>query len=48
MIGIIGGGVWGTALAKLFSDKEVLIYARDQKVVDSINDHHFNLSLIHI
>jgi len=45
MIGIIGGGVWGTALAKLFSDKEVLIYARDQKVVDSINDHHFNPKL---
>ena len=44
-IGILGGGVWGSALAKLFSDKEVLIYTRDKKVMDSINDHHFNPKL---
>ena len=36
-IGILGGGIWGSALAKLLSDNNVLIYARDQKVVDSIN-----------
>ena len=42
MIGIIGGGVWGSALAKLFSSEEVLIYARDAKIKDSINEHHFN------
>ena len=42
MIGIIGGGVWGSALAKLLSSEEVLIYARDKKVSDSINEHHFN------
>ena len=42
MIGIIGGGVWGSALAKLFSSEEVLIYARDTKIKDSINEHHFN------
>ena len=44
-IGILGGGVWGSALAKLFSDKEVLIYTRDKKVMNSINDYHFNPKL---
>ena len=42
MIGIIGGGVWGSALAKLFSNEDILIYARDKKITDSINEHHFN------
>ena len=44
-IGILGGGVWGSALAKLFSNQEVLIYMRDKKVMNSINDHHFNPKL---
>ena len=44
-IGILGGGVWGSALAKLFSDQEVLIYTRDKKVMHSINEHHFNPKL---
>jgi len=44
-IGILGGGVWGSALAKLFSDQEVLIYTRDKKVMNSINDYHFNPKL---
>ena len=44
-IGILGGGVWGSALAKLFSDQEVLIYTRDKKVMDTINEHHFNPKL---
>ena len=44
-IGILGGGVWGSALAKLFSDQEILIYTRDKKVMNSINDHHFNPEL---
>ena len=41
-IGIIGGGVWGSALAKLLSSNKVCIYSRDSKVVNSINEHHFN------
>ena len=41
-IGIIGGGVWGSALAKLLSSNKVCIYSRDSKVVKSINEHHFN------
>ena len=44
-IGIIGGGVWGSALAKLFSDQKVLIYTRDKNVMNSINEHHFNPKL---
>ena len=47
-IGILGGGVWGSALAKLFSDQEVLIYTRDKKVMNSINDHHFNPKLKYV
>ena len=44
-IGIIGGGVWGSALARILSDNKVLIYARDQKIVKSINDHKLNPKL---
>ena len=44
-IGILGGGVWGSALAKLFSNNEVLIYTRDKKTMNSINDYHFNPKL---
>ena len=47
-IGILGGGVWGSALAKLFSDQEVLIYTRDKNVMNSINDHHFNPKLKYV
>jgi len=45
MIGIVGGGVWGSALAKLFSNEKVLIYTRDKKITESINEHHFNPNL---
>ena len=44
-IGIIGGGVWGSSLAKLLSNNQVKIFARNKKIVDSINDHHFNPNL---
>ena len=44
-IGIIGGGVWGSALARIFSKNKVLIYARDENIVKSINDHKFNPKL---
>ena len=47
-IGILGGGVWGSALAKLFSDQEVLIYTRDKKTMSSINNHHFNPKLKYV
>ena len=44
-IGILGGGVWGSALAKLLSNNKVTIFARDTKVTDSINNHRFNPNL---
>ena len=47
-IGIMGGGVWGTALAKILSKNRVTIYARDVKTVDSINNHKFNPKLKYV
>ena len=44
-IGILGGGVWGTALAKLLSNHNVTIYARDEKIVNSINKSKINPKL---
>ena len=41
-IGIIGGGVWGSAIAKLLSNNKVCIITRDTKIVTSINEHRFN------
>jgi glycerol-3-phosphate dehydrogenase (NAD(P)+) len=43
-IGIIGAGGWGTALAIAISnaDNNVLIYARNAKIVDDINQKHSN------
>jgi len=47
-IGILGGGVWGGALAKLLSNNKVFLFARDEKVVKSINEHHFNPKLKYV
>ncbi len=44
-IGVVGGGVWGSALARLLSNNNVNLFARDSKVVNSINEHHFNPNL---
>ena len=44
-IGILGGGVWGSALAKLLSSSRVYIFARDEKIVRSINEHKLNPKL---
>ncbi len=44
-IGILGGGVWGSALAKLLSRSRVYIFARDKKIVHSINEHKLNPKL---
>ena len=44
-IGVIGGGVWGSALARLLSANNVTLFARDPKIVKSINEHRFNPKL---
>lgn len=41
-IGVIGGGVWGSALARLLSKNKIFLFARDPQVVQSINEHRFN------
>ncbi|MCW5698141.1 MAG: NAD(P)-dependent glycerol-3-phosphate dehydrogenase [Bauldia sp.] len=43
-VGIIGGGAWGTALALVAAraGRQVLLYARDQATVDSVNRHSTN------
>lgn len=43
-IGVIGGGAWGTALAQNLANagKDVLIWAREDDVVSSINGAHEN------
>ena len=44
-IGILGGGVWGSALARILSNQKVIIYARDESIVKSINEHKINPKL---
>lgn len=43
-IGIIGSGAWGTAISTVASDNghDVLMWAREQDVVDEINTHRTN------
>ncbi|MFM7949135.1 MAG: NAD(P)H-dependent glycerol-3-phosphate dehydrogenase [Actinomycetales bacterium] len=43
-IAILGTGQWGTALAQVLTDagNEVIIWGRNQVVVDEINQHHTN------
>jgi glycerol-3-phosphate dehydrogenase (NAD(P)+) len=47
-VGVLGGGVWGCALTKLLSNNKVTLFARDEKVVNSINDHRFNPKLKYV
>ncbi len=43
-IGVLGGGAWGTALAQNLtqSTQNVMLWAREEEVVQSINEHHEN------
>ncbi|MEQ9640337.1 MAG: NAD(P)H-dependent glycerol-3-phosphate dehydrogenase [Alphaproteobacteria bacterium] len=43
-IGVLGGGAWGTALARLLDEggRRVTLWARDAEVVASINQQHAN------
>jgi len=44
VIGVIGGGAWGTALAQVAASegREVLLWAREPDVVEAINGQHEN------
>ncbi|MEY2882740.1 MAG: hypothetical protein RL490_464 [Pseudomonadota bacterium] len=43
MIGVIGGGAWGTALAQVMaSTEDVILWAREAQVVEAINTGHEN------
>ena len=44
MIGVVGGGAWGTALAQVLGSDgvEVRLWAREPDVIESINRHHQN------
>lgn len=48
MIGVIGGGGWGTALAKICAEKghQVMIWARESEVVEEINRNHTNQTFL--
>ena len=43
-IGVVGTGVWGTALALTATraGNDVLCWAREEEVVDTINHSHVN------
>jgi glycerol-3-phosphate dehydrogenase (NAD(P)+) len=44
MIGVIGAGAWGTALAQVYAlaGHDVLLWAREDDVVHSVNEKHEN------
>ena len=48
MIGVIGGGAWGTALAQVAarSGEPVLLWARELEVVEGINRDHVNTAFL--
>ncbi len=47
-VGVVGGGAWGTALAAVMAQNhdEVLVWAREPEVVDSINRTHENTAFL--
>ena len=47
-IGIVGAGAWGTALGTVAAQagREVVIWARESDVIDSINTHHENVRFL--
>lgn len=44
MIGVIGGGAWGTALAQVYAraGRKTLLWAREDEVVQAVNTRHEN------
>ena len=47
-IGVIGGGAWGTALAQVGASggRDVLLWARETEVVESVNAEHENRAFL--
>jgi glycerol-3-phosphate dehydrogenase (NAD(P)+) len=47
-VGVIGGGAWGTALAQVCAraGREVILWAREADVVETINARHENVSFL--
>ena len=47
-VGVIGGGAWGTALAQVCAraGREVILWAREPDVVESVNARHENVSFL--
>lgn len=47
-IGIVGAGAWGTALAQCLAEagRDVVIWAREPEVVESINESHENTAFL--
>ncbi|MDB4728273.1 NAD(P)H-dependent glycerol-3-phosphate dehydrogenase [Saprospiraceae bacterium] len=46
MVGVIGAGSFGTAIANLLAyNRDVLLYSRQKDLVDSINTNHFHKDL---
>jgi len=47
-VGVIGGGAWGTALAQVCAraGREVILWAREPEVVESINAAHENATFL--
>jgi glycerol-3-phosphate dehydrogenase (NAD(P)+) len=44
-VGVVGSGSFGITIAKLLSEnRDVILYSRRQKVIDSINNDHFYLN----
>jgi glycerol-3-phosphate dehydrogenase (NAD(P)+) len=42
-VGLLGGGSWGTTVASLTAkNTDTIIWARNKKTVDEINEHHTN------
>ena len=47
-VGVMGGGAWGTALAQVCAraGREVILWAREPDVVESVNARHENVSFL--
>ena len=42
-VGLLGGGSWGTTVASLTAkNSSTIIWARNSKTVEEINEHHTN------